>query len=106
MPRRRPGTPVDPAAAEFKDWQDHQYVEGYYTGGRIPPYLRGRRPNPYGYALLASGGCFAVMFGVLAIVALLGLGDLSPGTLIFGGALTALFLVAGIRLLRRPRRGA
>ena len=104
MARRQPGTPVDPAAAELEDWQNHQYVEGYYTGGRIPPFLRGRRPNPYGYALLASGGCFAVMFAVLAVVGLLGLGDLSLGTLIFGGALAALFLVAGIRLLRQPRR--
>ena len=106
MARRRPGTPVDPAAAELEDWQDHQYDEGYYTGGRIPPFLRGTRPNPHGYALLAIGGCLAVIFAVLAVVGLLGLGDLSLGTLIFGGAMSALILVAGIRLLRKPRREA
>ena len=106
MARRQPGSPVDPAAAELEDWQNHQYVEGYYTGGRIPPFLRGTRPNPYGYALLVIGGCFAVMFAVLAAVSLLGLADQSLDTLIFGGALAVLFLVAGIRLLRKPRRGA
>jgi hypothetical protein len=40
---------------DVKDWQDHRYDPGYYTGGNIHPLLKARRPNKYGYVLVFSG---------------------------------------------------
>jgi hypothetical protein len=34
---------------DVKDWQDHRYDPGYFTGGNIHPLLKARRPNKYGY---------------------------------------------------------
>lgn len=25
---------------DLKEWQEHQYVKGYYTGGRMPPFIK------------------------------------------------------------------
>lgn len=31
---------------DLKEWQDHQYVKGYYTGDRMPPFVKyGNRPG-------------------------------------------------------------
>jgi hypothetical protein len=88
----------------FQEWQEHQYLEGYYVGGRIPPSYLGKRPNRFGYVLLANGI-------LLALVATLGafswarFGDSDLGTLIalvFIGAIAALHLMAAARLLRKP----
>src|SRR5260221_6435907 len=40
---------------DVKDWQDHRYDPGYFTGGNIHPLLKPRPPNKYGYALILSG---------------------------------------------------
>jgi hypothetical protein len=40
---------------DVKDWQDHRYDPGYFTGGNIHPILKARRPNKYGYVLILSG---------------------------------------------------
>jgi hypothetical protein len=40
---------------DVKDWQDHRYDPGYFTGGNIHPLLKARRPNKYGYVLILSG---------------------------------------------------
>ncbi len=40
---------------DWTDWQDHQYLPGYWVGGKIPPYLLGKRPNRFGYLLIAGG---------------------------------------------------
>jgi hypothetical protein len=46
------------------EWQDHRYDPGYFTGGKIHPLLRSRRPNKYGYVLIA-GGCM-MLFATIA----------------------------------------
>jgi hypothetical protein len=40
---------------DVKDWQDHRYDPGYFTGGNIHPILKAKRPNKYGYVLILSG---------------------------------------------------
>ena len=54
---------------DVKDWQDHRYDPGYFTGGNIHPLLKARRPNKYGYVLILSGlgFLFVAFFGLLAI---------------------------------------
>jgi hypothetical protein len=50
---------------DLKEWQDHRYDPGYFTGGNIHPLLKARRPNKYGYVLILSGACilFLALFG-------------------------------------------
>ena len=50
---------------DVKDWQDHRYDPGYFTGGNIHPLLKARRPNKYGYVLIISGlgFLFVAFFG-------------------------------------------
>ena len=50
---------------DVKDWQDHRYDPGYFTGGNIHPLLKARRPNKYGYVLILSGlgFLFVAIFG-------------------------------------------
>lgn len=90
----------DDAVAEWGEWLDHQYDPGYYTGGRIPPFLRNRgRPSAFGYVLLVFG----------ALTLLLGVGTLLAGDAGFtSGNLVMLILgaaqlAAGWRLSRRAR---
>jgi hypothetical protein len=35
----------DDYIADFKEWQDHQYTPGYFTGGRIPVWIK-HPPRP------------------------------------------------------------
>ncbi len=89
--------------AAFQEWQDHQYVEGYYVGGKIHPFLLGKRPNRFGYSLVASG-----VLSILAIIlAALSQNGFDVRTLwslefFFGMLISALQLVAGVALLRKP----
>ena len=88
-----------PKVRELIEVQDRQYDPGHWTGGRIDPLLRGRRPNRYGYVLLFNS--------------LIGLGLAAAGfsdqrwMMAFGGlAVAALFIVAGVKLLRGSRGAA
>jgi hypothetical protein len=48
---------------DLKEWQDHRYDPGYFTGGNIHPLLKAKRPNKYGYVLILSGlGLLAFAF--------------------------------------------
>ena len=49
--RRREADPF----ADIRELQDHRFDPGHFTGGRIDPLLKARRPNPYGYVLLVGG---------------------------------------------------
>jgi len=59
----------------LKEWQDHRYDPGYFTGGNIHPTLKARRPNKYGYFLL---------FGALIIIIVLFLGPADPDPVLLG----------------------
>jgi hypothetical protein len=104
--RRKRRSSID----DWVEWQDHIFVPGYWVGGRIPPFLRGKRPNKVGYILLAQGiFCLVVpvlfcglgltrsqrmwsldseWINVVALAAVLGVGCLQ--------------VAAGVALLRKP----
>ena len=102
-PRRIPERD-DPLRA-FREWQAHQYDPGYWTGGRIPPFFLGPRPNPFGYLLLGAGGVLALgLLGAVVIGVLIGGGALDLAavlTLLGVGAFAALLLASGLSLLRK-----
>jgi hypothetical protein len=51
--RQRGGEPV--AVQEWREWSSHQYDPGYWTAGKIPPFLKSKRLNGYGYVLVLIG---------------------------------------------------
>lgn len=84
---------------EWRDWLKHQYVPGYYTGGRVPPFYRGPRPNRFGYVFLATG-LIALAAALLSLTS--GSGWLWDAVLAAFGALE---IIAGIKLLSGRRGG-
>src|SRR5659263_3993 len=96
--RRSPDAGGSDPLREWKDWQDHQYLPGYWVGGKIPPFLLGKRPNRFGY-LLVAGGIGACLFVALRLV-LMG-PRLDWGETVFALLFALLQLGAGISLLRR-----
>ncbi|HEU5424815.1 MAG TPA: hypothetical protein VFU72_14815 [Nitrolancea sp.] len=88
------------AVAEWGEWLDHQYDPGYYTGGRIPPFLRNRGGSPlFGYLLLIFGG-----LGLLLGIAGLAGGQPASGLLV-EIVISAAMAAAGWRLSRGRGRG-
>ena len=95
MKKKRPRE--DPFA-EIKEWQDHRYDPGSFTGGRIHPMYRSRRPNRWGYVLIGSG-CFAFL--------ILGTNIRRGGAIletIWAATFTILLIAAGIRLVKGAKR--
>ena len=83
---------------EWRDWQDHQYLPGYWVGGKITPFLLSKRPNRFGYILVATG------IGACLLVALrlVFMGSrVDWGELVVVLPLALLQLGAGVSLLRR-----
>ena len=95
------------ALEDWQDWLNHQYLAGYYVGGRIPPFLLGKHPNRrLGWLLLVSGTitAIAVTLSVLSQPWPAEF-DLCPlGLIVFGVSMAVLQLAAGINLLRRSAR--
>jgi hypothetical protein len=89
--KKNPAEDNDPFR-DVKDWQDHRYDPGYFTGGNIHPLLKGRRPNKYGYVLILSGlGFFFVAF--------LGRDRLSI-EVVLQIAMALLLVAAGVKLVK------
>jgi hypothetical protein len=84
--------------AEIKEWQDHRYDPGYFTGGRIHPMYQSRRSNRWGYVLIGSGG-----FALLLLGANIRRGGPVLET-IWATAFTILLIAAGIRLAKGAKR--
>jgi hypothetical protein len=80
---------------DWQEWTDHQYVEGYFTGGRIPPFYKKERRNGFGYGLLLMGS----LMGLGAAAGILS-GSVADVSAVFLALLAVLMLVAGVRLLR------
>lgn len=86
---------------ESQEWGEHQYVEGYYVGGRIPPWYKGRHRSGLGYLLLLGG---VLMLLGPGLGALLGGADASSAVaLIVSVTLGILLLASGLSVLRRPK---
>jgi len=78
---------------DVKDWQDHRYDPGYFTGGNIHPILKARRPNKYGYVLILSGllgFLFSAFFGP----------DRLWTEVILQIAMALLLIAAGVKLVK------
>ena len=80
MKKRKKENGID----RFIEWQEHQYDPGYWTGGRIPPYLLGKRPNKMGYTWLVLGFLWLVISIVSGevIMFLLGAGLIAVGVVL------------------------
>lgn len=89
----------DDPLGKYREWLDHRYDPGYFLGGRIHPLLTARRPNQYGWILVAFG--IANLIGIGRSLA-------SPAAVeswtFIGGLPGLLFLWVGLRLLRRPHQ--
>ena len=83
---------------QIREAQDHNLDPGYFTGGRLHPLYRSNRPNRVGCVLIAMGGLIAL------VVPSMILSTRQPVIgIIAVGAMAALLLAAGIRLVRGPR---
>jgi hypothetical protein len=108
MSKRREAKKREPGHSSgierFLEWQEKQYVAGYYTGGRIPPIFYGKRPNKFGYLLLLTGSLTLV--GVLVAVwstLTTGLHEETLGRMVIPALIGLLQFFAGWRLLQRPK---
>lgn len=82
---------------EFREWQETQYRPGYWVGGKIPPFLKGKRPSKYGHVLLATGFVSGL---AVALMAFSGSSGDAVSSSVFV-LIAVLQLAAGARLLRR-----
>ena len=82
------------------EWQDKQYVSGYYTGGRIPPFYK-YLVRPHG-AFYIAGGC--LLLGLIVYRTLFDPMDFDQPGDYFATALTAglgiTFIYSGIVRIR------
>ena len=108
MSKRRSATQQQsvhpPEMQRFLEWQEKQYLPGYYTGGRIPPIFFGKRPNKFGYLLMLTGSVTLVMvlFAVWSYFTAASNPD-GGQPLLIAGTIGILQLVAGWRLLQAPK---
>ena len=95
MPRKRKHE--DPFHG-IRELQDHRNDPGHFTGGNIHPLYGATRKNRFGYILIVMGGVTLAVFPWL----------LTSGTPALGivviTAYSLLLVVAGIRLVRGPKR--
>jgi hypothetical protein len=110
MGKTHMGRRVEPdIIRRYREWVDHRYDPGYWTGGNLPPWLRrydynrrGRRRCGFLFIAWASLDLLAVA----AIAArdfrpIESVGGIAVGVL-FSAAWPAIFLAAGFKLLRTP----
>lgn len=90
---------------ELKEWQEHQYDPGYYTGGRIPPmFTNSGKPDWLGWTFVfISVTCSILMVLIVNGFEKKQLFEMIPVFgIIFGAAL--LQFIAGVRLINKGRR--
>ncbi len=110
----KPKEHQDPIAA-LEEWHDHQYDPGHYIGGKLPPYLLGKRPNLYGCVPLAAGlSLVGIMLAATIMQSVQGTSPASGSVFdwtsllvsvpvnIFGVGIIAVLILSGIKLLRKP----
>jgi hypothetical protein len=81
---------------QWREWSSHQYDPGYWTAGRIPPFLKGNRLNRFGYVLVLIG-----FIGVVMLAGPIARGSIARGASDAGGAvvLAALILCGAMVLV-------
>ena len=107
MRKRRKHSREHPEAIrQFIEWQEKQYVSGYWAGGKIPLYLKGPRPKLFGYILLSTGILSLLSLLLAFMVVVLPNGAAAIGgmqTLAVGVILVVLQIAAGLSLVHRKR---
>lgn len=89
-------------ARELREWADHQYVEGYYTEGRVPPFYKSKHRSRFGYGLLLIGSLALAALVLAASTSSFALDTVL--TMLAPALLVVLTLAAGVALLRKPSR--
>ena len=95
----KPKRAAEDPLARIREAQDHRLDPGFFTGGQVDPLLTGPRPNPYGWYLLGS----SLLGGLFTGFALHERNAYWLNYVLLG-SLMLLGAVAGVRLLRSPRR--
>jgi hypothetical protein len=91
---------LDDPVERLMEWQEHRYDPGYYTGGKIHPLLRARRPNKSGYVLIVCG----LLYTIPMILTLRS--DPMPWyPILVWAPILVLIVLAGFRLIRGERKG-
>jgi len=92
----------------FKEWQDHQYDPGYYTGGNIPPaYTNPRKPARLGWFLIIQGGAGLIAMTIALVYMAIEFDEFFIMFLltIFINAICIVSLISGLRLIKKRDRG-
>lgn len=98
-----PDPPIDPATAEWQEWQDQQYVPGYFLGTGRWSLTRGQRPNRVGIILLVVGSASAAMTAAGATLTALAADGTALLVFLAPAALALVHIAAGVRMLRGSR---
>ena len=81
----------------FIEWQDNQFNPGYWTGGRMPPFLLGKRPNRMGYSYLVMG----ILMLLISVSLLIAQSFFWAAIMFF---IACVPIASGIALLRSPKK--
>jgi hypothetical protein len=88
------------------EWQTHQYDPGYFTGGRVPVWLKyPGNPKRIGIVFLIVG-IFYFLFSVSAIILVFTEDSfiLEAGKAIIVLTFSILLILAGIKYLRKSKK--
>jgi hypothetical protein len=84
---------------ELKEWQEHQYDSGYYTGGKIHPSLRKPgKPKVYGVFIIAISLLFSIPLIVIVVKSISNKNTFKPENVFFFSIFVILF--AGVLILQ------
>lgn len=108
MSKRKQNNKNENYIEELKEWQEHQYDPGYYTGGKIHPSLRKPgKPKVYGVFIIAVSLLFSVPLVVIVVKSISNKNTFKLENIFFFSIFVILFagvlilqVIAGIRRIK------
>ncbi len=90
---------------EIKEWQDHQYDPGFYTGGRIPPfYKKPGSPKLFASVLFIIAATYVIYLATSLFSSInTGLEWGIIDTLFIPAIIIGILSIAGFRLLKKAK---
>ena len=84
---------------EYDEWQRHQFEPGYFTGGRVPVWIKypGNRKR-LGAIFLIMG----LIYGGWAVYNVMVLNEVM--SVVFVGLAAIVFMLAGVKLVRKVKK--